>query len=126
MSHGHITLRDGSDNEIGVSGNPVIVSDVGASASIQSTTQDGVTVGSSTTQIAPVNANRLYLAIVNDSDEDIYLALGNSAVLNEGIRINANGGSFEMNGTNLFTGIVNGICSSGSKNVTLLQGDSTS
>ena len=41
-------------------------------------------------------ASREYLLVINDSDTVVYLALGETAVVNKGIRLNANGGSFEM------------------------------
>ena len=59
---------------------------------------------------------------VNDSDETIYLNLSGTAVMNEGIRLNANGGSYEINLNNLYTGAVTGICSSGTKNLTVVEG----
>lgn len=42
------------------------------------------------------NANRKYARFINDSDNTIYLKIGAAAVLNQGIRLNANGGSYEM------------------------------
>jgi len=83
---------------------------------------DNVTIGNTTTEILAYNANRVYAAIVNDSDQDIYLAFGEAAVMNKGIRINANGGSYEILIENLWLGTVNGICSSGSKNVCVVEG----
>ena len=56
--------------------------------------------------------------VVNDSDETIYIALGASAVVGRGIRLNANGGSFS---TEIWQGTVNGICASGSKMVTITE-----
>ena len=81
-------------------------------------------VGSGTTTVLAANAARVYALFVNDSDTTIYLRLGEDAILNEGIRINANGGSFEMTQQqgNLYDGVVNGIASAGSKNMTVLEG----
>lgn len=78
-----------------------------------------VTVGNTTTAIAAANASRKYLAIVNDSDEAMYLGIGAAAVMNKGIRLNANGGTFEINLNNRNTSAINGICASGGKNATL-------
>lgn len=80
-----------------------------------------VTVGSSSTTALAANENRNFAVFVNDSDETIYLGLG-TAVLNSGIRLNANGGAYEINLTNMYTGIVMGICASGSKNLTIMEG----
>jgi len=46
------------------------------------------------------NANRKYARFINDSANTIYLMVGAAAVLNQGIRINANGGSYEMSAGN--------------------------
>lgn len=85
-------------------------------------TPDGVTVGATSTTILAANANRNFADFVNDSDEVIYLALGGAAVMNKGIRLNAAGGNFEINSTNIFLGAVYAICSTGSKNLTLNYG----
>lgn len=82
-----------------------------------------VTVGATTVELAAANANRTYLLLVNDSDAAIYVKFGVAAVLNEGIRINANGGSLEVsprNG-NLDIRAVNGIASAASKEMLIAQ-----
>ena len=58
------------------------------------------------------------MTIVNDSDEVIYLSIEDAAVMNSGIRLNPNGGSFS---DEFGTDKVFGICASGSKNVTVCQ-----
>jgi hypothetical protein len=71
------------------------------------------------------NSDRLYALLVNDSDEVIYLKFGADAVANEGIRLNANGGSYEMSsaGGNLYTGAINAIHGgTGNKVLTVLEG----
>lgn len=69
------------------------------------------------------NFNRSYLLVQNDSDTVIYLALNAPAVAGRGIRLNANGGSYEVNYTNLFTGPVYAIHGgAGSKNVCIQEG----
>ena len=83
-----------------------------------STTNHQVSIGSSSTEIVDALSTREELVIINDSDETIYLGLGGLAVANRGIRLNANGGSFS---TDSWTGAVNGICASGSKNVTVTE-----
>jgi hypothetical protein len=49
----------------------------------------------------PANKMRTTLWLINDSDTIIYLGIGRDAVLNQGIRLNANGGSLEINVYNL-------------------------
>jgi hypothetical protein len=62
-------------------------------------------------QVLAANSSRKYALIVNDSDTTIYLKLGSAAAVHEGIRINANGGYFEMGAAqgNLYTGAVNAV-----------------
>ena len=79
-----------------------------------------VTVGTDgTTEICDEGLTRVSYTIVNDSDEVIYLSIEDTpAVMNSGIRLNPNGGSF----SDVFaTDKVFGICASGSKNVTVCQ-----
>lgn len=82
------------------------------------------TIAITTTEVLAANTNRKWALFVNDSDEVIYIKLGANAVLNEGIRINASGGSFEMSSNigNLYTGAINGICTSGSKTLLVTEG----
>lgn len=58
------------------------------------------------------STSRTYLAIVNNSANTVYLGIGRPAVGSNGIRLNANGGSFEMDTGVLFTTAVNCIASS--------------
>jgi hypothetical protein len=80
------------------------------------------TVTGTSSEIVPVTQNRSYLLIQNDSDATIYLALNEDAEVGKGIRLNAGGGSYEINFTNLFTGAVHAITASGSKNVCIQEG----
>lgn len=84
-------------------------------------TNGATSVGSSTTEILAANVSRRYAVIVNDSDEEMYLGLGASAVMNEGLRLNRHGGAWWCFGANLYTGAINGICSSGSKVATRVE-----
>ncbi len=70
-----------------------------------------VNVTNASGAIVAANANRKYLLLINDSDTVIYLGFGAAAVLNSGIRLNANGGFYEMSGAqgNLYVGAINGI-----------------
>ncbi len=83
---------------------------------VTSITNFNVSVGSSNTQVLAANSSRKLLILVNDSDEDIYIALGATATLNSGIRLNKKGGSLTLDDPK-YTGVVNAICSSGSKNL---------
>jgi uncharacterized protein YjdB len=91
---------------------------------ITTQTHTVVSVNATSTQLLAANTNRLYACLVNDSDEVIYIKFGVVAVLNEGIRLNANGGTYEMSKElgNLYTGSINAISVSGSKNMLVTEG----
>ena len=78
-----------------------------------------VTVGAVTTQVLAADADRVWILLENDSDEAIYVAFGVAAVLNQGIRLNAEGGSLELSYETGFIDHrqINAICASGSKNL---------
>jgi hypothetical protein len=92
------------------------VSGITTADEVTSITNFNVSVGSSSTQVLAANSNRKLLILVNDSDEDIYIALGATATLNSGIRLNKKGGSLTLDDPK-YTGVVNAICLSGSKNL---------
>ena len=78
-------------------------------------------VGSSNTVILVKNLNRKIAVFTNDSDQDIYMSLGVTAVMNKGIRLNAGGGLYEINASNMFRGTIYAICSSGGKNLSMME-----
>ncbi len=85
-------------------------------------THTTVTVGNTTTAVAVQNTKRRHLLLQNDSDEVIYIAFGQAAVLNTGIRLNAAGGEFHMYGDDTYPHSINAICASGSKKLLVTQG----
>ena len=89
---------------------------------VEAVADSGVTVGAASTLVIAANPRRADAVFVNDSNEVIYLARGNAAVMNAGIRLNAAGGSYEINRNNLFLGVINAICASGDKNLTVSEG----
>ncbi len=78
-----------------------------------------VTVGVASTIVLLVGVNRLGAVFVNDSSATIYLGIGGPAVIGRGIRLNANGGSYEINLQNLTTQNVNAIATAASSNLTV-------
>ena len=82
------------------------------------------TIGASTGAALAANANRKYALLVNDSDAVIYLKIGAAAVLNQGIRLNANGGSYEMSAQygNLDSRVINAISSSANNYLLITEG----
>lgn len=85
-------------------------------------TSGGVVVGAITTVALAANRLRVHAVFVNDSVQTIYLGLGVAAVMNDGIRLNANGGSYEINRDNLFLGAVNAISNLGAATITVAEG----
>lgn len=84
-------------------------------------TPSKATVGNTSTKILSKKSGRRYACFTNDSDETIYLSYGEDAVINSGIRINANGGVAELDGRKLFRGDVYAICASGGKNISIFE-----
>lgn len=72
-------------------------------------------------RVLGVNLVRKYALLVNDSDSVAYLSLGASAEANKGIRLNAQGGSFEINATNLWTGEIYAISVGVTKRLTITE-----
>ncbi|MFA4854188.1 MAG: hypothetical protein WC616_02425 [Candidatus Omnitrophota bacterium] len=97
---------------------------VGRTGAYTTPTHTAVTVGVATGAALALNANRLYALLVNDSDTAIYIKLGVAAALNQGIRINANGGSYEISKElgNLYTGAINAISSLANKTLLVTEG----
>jgi hypothetical protein len=57
-------------------------------------TETVISVGTSSGSVLSADANRTFLLLINDSSNVIYISLaGNTAMLNGGQRLNANGGS---------------------------------
>jgi len=100
--------------ETAVEGTLTVDSEKVASAN----TSGKVSVGNTSTSVLASNGSRKSFAVVNDSDEEIYLNLSGTAVMNEGVRLNASGGNFS---TDQYTGAVTAICSSGTKNLTVTE-----
>lgn len=67
------------------------------------------------------NPARRYCLLVNDSDSVCYIKLGVPAAANEGIRLNASGGSFEINTTNLWSGEIYAISTGASKRLMITE-----
>jgi len=84
---------------------------------------DGVNVTTSSTEILAANASRKWAVIVNDSDTTMYLAIGQDAEVNKGIRLNARGGVIVISRTgDIFsTQAVNGIHGGSGNKVATVQ-----
>lgn len=82
------------------------------------------TIGATTGAALAANAARKYALLVNDSDSVIYVKIGAAAVLNQGIRLNAYGGSYEMSARdgNLDVRAINAISSGAGKILLVTEG----
>jgi len=81
-------------------------------------------IGAATTVALAANARRIYALFINDGTEPIYLKINVAAVLNQGIRLNAGGGSYEISNKlgNPNTLAVNAICASGGMTLLVSEG----
>ena len=68
-------------------------------------------IAATSTKALEVNPSRVYALLVNDSDTVMYVNIGATAVINTGIRLNANGGSLELSrlAGNLSTAVIYAI-----------------
>jgi len=78
-------------------------------------------VGTASGLVLPANLGRKYASFVNDSTEVIYLSLGREAVLGEGIRLNPEGGWYEITLGNLYLGDIHAI-STGPGSLSIVEG----
>lgn len=81
-----------------------------------------VTVGITSVQLLPANSARKYAYIFNNSTEAIFIQYQVSAALNQGIKINP-GTLLELNTSNLWLGIINGIGYIANQMISVLDGE---
>lgn len=95
-----------------------------STATAISLTHTTATATNATAAILASNGSRKYALIINDGSVDVYLKVNASAVANQGIRLLANGGSYEMSNAfgNLDTRAINGIVVAGSAVVLVAEG----
>lgn len=84
-------------------------------------TSGKTSIANTSTAILTADAGRMGLILSNDSDEVLYLAFGEAAVLNQGVRLEATaagreGGVLTMD-TLVSTQAINAISTSGTKNL---------
>ncbi len=80
------------------------------------------TVDNVSTLVLAANPNRVDCDFTNDSDQVIYLARDNAAVIGSGIRLNPNGGTYHIGTNNLFYGAIYGVCAEGLANLSISEG----
>jgi len=79
------------------------------------------TIGNTSTSIVAINHQRNILVIANDSDETMYLAANEAAVLNQGVRLKIADSMALFEGDPGLTDAWNGICATGGKNASHLE-----
>jgi len=90
--------------------------------SIQSCTPYSWAVGTSSVQLLPINPNRLQLTLVNRSPAStVFLNYGVQAQVGQGIALMPGGGSYEINQTNPYAGIITAISDGASATLTGLE-----
>lgn len=80
------------------------------------------TVTTSSIQVIATSTGRQFASISNDGANDVYLAVGQSAVRGKGIYLKA-GNTFTIDEKNLFTGAVNAIATTSTSNLSVITKD---
>lgn len=82
-----------------------------SSSGIPTQSQDfSVAIGSNAQLVVPANNQRKFLVLVNTSNYNIYLSLGNASIsVGQGIALMKNGGTFTIDYSNLYQGNIYGI-----------------
>lgn len=82
-----------------------------------------VSCATTTTEALAANTSRISALLINDGATVIYMKIGEAAVLNQGIRLNASGGSYYMTAGdgNLDTEAVNCIVASGTETIMVTE-----
>ena len=81
----------------------------------------GLDLTTTSQMVLAVNPRRYYALLVNDSDTVCYLNFGSVAVANRGIRLNASGGSYEINNDNPWPGEIHAVSAGTTKRLTVLE-----
>lgn len=87
---------------------------------MQTITNSHSTIGTSSSVVTALTENFRYGIFCNDSANIIYLSIGADAVVGSGVRLNANGGTFEINRQNPVRGDVHAIATGASSNLSFV------
>lgn len=113
---------DGTWNETDDAGGKRLPVTVGMSGLTMAHTS--ATPGTSSGQVLASNSNRKYAFLQNIGSVDVDIKIGAAATANQGIRLYANGGFFEMSpgAGNLCVNAINGIVAAGTGTVLVTEG----
>lgn len=82
----------------------------------------GLTIGTTSLALLPPNANRLQATFVNThASNRIFLNYGATATANQGITLMPNGGSYEINETNPYKGLISAVASAAGSTVSYIE-----
>jgi len=81
-----------------------------------------VSVTNSSTEIIDANAARKWLILTNIGNRDVFVASGQTALVDKGALLGKGGGSIILDSSNMATEAINGIVSGGSATVMILEG----
>lgn len=87
-------------------------------------TQASVSVGTGSTAVLPVASQhqRTFVLIQNDSDNPIYLAFGQAAVVGQGVLLNSRGSNLQISDQVMLTNqAINAISAVGGSNLLVLS-----
>lgn len=83
----------------------------------------GVDVANTTTEIVPANPSRVGLIICNQGTQDVWIAIGEAAVIDEGHLLAKRGGIYveRLGDGDLHRGAINGVTSTSTSRVTFIE-----
>lgn len=84
-------------------------------------TVDTLTAGAASAELLPENARRRYAIICNSGANGVWLGFGAAAIIGTGVYVPPNGGSFLMEGNNLWRGSVTAIAAAATSVVGTLE-----
>lgn len=94
---------------------------VSVSSALTASSPTAASVGVATGQAVAANASRKGLVLVNTSANNISLGFGAAAVLNSGITLMPNGGTFVMDQYTHSTAVVNAIAGGAASNLAIQE-----
>lgn len=80
-----------------------------------------ISVGTTSVELLPTNANRLYAHIVNNTQFEIFIQYSSAAALNQGIKLQP-GNFYTIDSSNLYKGVVNAIGTVDAQFIDVLEG----
>ena len=81
-----------------------------------------VTVTTSSTEILPASTARKWCIFTNIGNKDVYLASGQTALVEKGVLLGKSGGAIALGAATMTTEAINGITKSGEAIVMILEG----